>query len=84
MSARIRGLKVVEVPLDASWDLATESMLRAIDMAKPNVVFVASPNNPTSNMVSRDRLERIIEAASASLVVVDEAYVDYAPVTSSI
>lgn len=79
MSARVRGLRVVEVPLDATWDLDTASLVRAIEMTSPNVVFVATPNNPTGNLVSRDRLERVIEAAHDSLVVVDEAYVDYAP-----
>ncbi len=78
LSARIRGQRVMEVPLDADWDLDEEGMLRAIEMAAPNVIFIASPNNPTGTMVTRSRLERVIEAASGSLVVVDEAYIDYA------
>ena len=78
LSARIRGQRVMEVPLDADWDLDEEGMLRAIDMAAPNLIFIASPNNPTGTMMSRSRLERVIEAAQQSLVVVDEAYVNYA------
>jgi histidinol-phosphate aminotransferase len=78
-SARTRGFKVVEVPLDANWDLDVASMRAAIGLMKPNVVFIATPNNPTSNMVSLDRLEAVIDAAPESLVVVDEAYVDFAP-----
>lgn len=78
LSARVRGQRVMEVPLDQDWDLDERAMLRAIEMAQPNVIFVASPNNPTGTMVSPDRLERIVEQASDSLVVVDEAYVNYA------
>ncbi|HSC87601.1 MAG TPA: histidinol-phosphate transaminase [Polyangiaceae bacterium] len=78
LSARIRGQRVMEVPLDADWDLDEAGMLRAIDMAQPNVIFIASPNNPTGTMVTRSRLETVIEAAKSSIVVVDEAYVDYA------
>ena len=78
LSARLRGQRVMEVPLDENWDLDEEAMLRAIDMASPNVIFIASPNNPTGTMMSKDRLERVIQAASDSLVVIDEAYVDYA------
>ncbi len=78
LSARVRGQRVVEVPLDSDWDLAVDSMLTAIEMSEPNVVFIASPNNPTGTMMSRDRLEAVIRAARNSLVVVDEAYVDYA------
>jgi histidinol-phosphate aminotransferase len=79
LSGRARGFKVVEVPLDAGWDLDVSAMRRAIEMMRPNVVFVATPNNPTGNRMSSDRLTAVIEAASDSLVIVDEAYVDFAP-----
>lgn len=79
VSARGHGQKPVEVPLDPSWDLDVNMMKRAIEMMKPNLVFIASPNNPTGNVMSPDRVRAVIEAAPSSLVVVDEAYVDYAP-----
>ncbi|HYQ31196.1 MAG TPA: histidinol-phosphate transaminase [Polyangiaceae bacterium] len=78
MSARVRGQRVLEVPLDASWDLALESMLRGLEHAAPNVIFIATPNNPTGNLVDHERLERLIRAAPTSLVVIDEAYIPYA------
>ncbi len=55
-------------------------MKRAMEMMRPSVVFIASPNNPTSNRMSDDRVASVIEAAAAhdALVVVDEAYGDYA------
>lgn len=77
MTARLRGQRVVEVPLDARWELAEEAMLRALEMAPPHVVFVATPNNPTGTAAPPERLERLIQAAPGSLFVVDEAYVDY-------
>jgi histidinol-phosphate aminotransferase len=77
MSARCRGLRVLEVPLDASWDLSVDALKSAIAMSPPNIVFIASPNNPTSNLMSRERLEQVISAAREALVVVDEAYVAY-------
>lgn len=78
LSARARGMRCVEVPLDASWDLDERGMLRAIEFAQPNVVFIATPNNPTGTEMSRARIEAVIEAAKDALVVIDEAYVDYA------
>jgi histidinol-phosphate aminotransferase len=78
MSARVRGMRVMEVPLDESWDLPVDQFSRAIEFAEPNLVFIASPNNPTGNLMSEDRLSRIIEAAPRALVVVDEAYIGYA------
>ena len=77
MSARVRGQRVLEVPLDSNWDLAIDSMLRGIEHAPPNLIFIATPNNPTGNLVDRDRLERLIQAAPGSLVVIDEAYIPY-------
>lgn len=79
VTARGHGHKPVEVPLDASWDLDVNMMKRAIEMMRPNVVFIASPNNPTGNVMSPDRVRAVIESAPSALVVVDEAYVDYAP-----
>lgn len=78
VSARAHGHKPVEVPLDASWDLDAPTMKRAIEMMRPNVVFVASPNNPTGNRVDDARLRGVIEAAAGVFTIVDEAYVDYA------
>jgi histidinol-phosphate aminotransferase len=78
MTARLRGQRVVEVPLDAGWELAEDAMLRALEMAPPHVVFIATPNNPTGTVPPKERLERLIRAAPGSLFVVDEAYVDYA------
>jgi len=78
VTARAHGHKVIEVPLDASWDLDVGGMRRAIEMSRPSVVFVASPNNPTGNRMSDDRVEALLAAAGDALVVLDEAYVDYA------
>src|SRR4029078_1671115 len=58
------GLKPVEVPLDVSWDLDVAMTKKAIAMMQPSVVFVASPNNPTGNAMSRERLEEIVKAAA--------------------
>jgi histidinol-phosphate aminotransferase len=78
LSARARGWRVLEVPLDKDWDLSTEQMLRAIEFSPPNLIFLASPNNPTSRLFAKDRLDALIRAARGSLVVLDEAYIDYA------
>lgn len=78
MSARLRGQRVIEVPLDANFEPDAAGLARAVEMAAPHVVFLANPNNPTGTVASLPTLRRVIEAAPRSLVVVDEAYVDYA------
>jgi histidinol-phosphate aminotransferase len=66
ITARAHGLKPVEVPLDASWDLDVAMTKKAISMMQPSVVFVASPNNPTGNRMSVDRLEELVRAAGGA------------------
>ncbi len=78
VTAKAHGLKPVEVPLDASWDLDVSSLKRAVEMMPPSVVFIASPNNPTGNRMSVERIEALLACTGDALVVVDEAYVDYA------
>lgn len=78
MSARVRGWTVLEVPLDASWRVSQASFLRAIELSPPNLVFIASPNNPTGTRSTPSELLPIVEAAKDALFVIDEAYVDYA------
>jgi histidinol-phosphate aminotransferase len=78
LSARVHGQRVLEVPLDSAWDIAAEGLLRAVEMSQASVVFIASPNNPTGNAASRERLIRLIEGAPRTIIVIDEAYADYA------
>ncbi|MDP3048633.1 MAG: histidinol-phosphate transaminase [Thermodesulfovibrionales bacterium] len=74
------GEKTIEIPLDNDFDLNMEKILTAIKKQKPKLIFLSSPNNPTGNCFSADRILKIVEFTSSlvtchlSLVVVDEAY----------
>lgn len=52
-------------------------ILSALAEHRPKVVFVCNPNNPTGAYLSRAEVEGILVAAADSLVVLDEAYVDF-------
>jgi histidinol-phosphate aminotransferase len=41
-------------------------------------VFLATPNNPTGRLLTKSRIEAVVEAAPEALVVIDQAYVDFA------
>jgi histidinol-phosphate aminotransferase len=80
VAARVQGADVVEVPLRADDGYALDE--RAI-LARwqPNVklLFFCSPNNPTGNCVDEAVILRIASAlANRALVVVDEAYIEFA------
>ncbi len=74
VSAATQGFDAVGVALDDAWDLDVAAMREAVARARPNVVFLPSPNNPTGNVFSRDRVEAVVDAARGALVVLDEAY----------
>lgn len=67
------GEKTVSIPLDREFDIVLEKTLLAIKKERPKLIFLSSPNNPTGNCFSSDKILRIIEA-STGIVVVDEAY----------
>ncbi len=76
MSARLRGLKFVGVPMTANFELDEAAMLAAIEQAKPALTYIAYPNNPTGNLFDEAIVEKIVDAVGAQdgLVVFDEAY----------
>jgi histidinol-phosphate aminotransferase len=67
------GERTLGVKLDRDFDLDIEKILIYIRKFKPKLIFISSPNNPTGNCFSADRILRIIEE-SGCIVVVDEAY----------
>lgn len=78
--ASIQNAGVVRVPLlaDRNFALDTDNVLRAID-ATTKLVFICSPNNPTGQSMARADIERICrETAGRALVVIDEAYHEFA------
>ncbi len=77
-SARVRGFQVVEIPLDSAWQLDRSAFLQAIERFQPNLIFLASPNNPTAASFREEDLRTLVEHAPHSLVVLDEAYAPYA------
>ncbi len=78
--AQAIGENRIEVPLDEEFDLDINKILKTIRKEKPKLIFLSSPNNPTGNCFSLDRILRIIESSSLSIVVVDEAYQPFASV----
>ncbi len=78
--AGIQNAGVVRVPLlaDHEFALDTDNVIAAVD-ASVKIVFICSPNNPTGQSMARADLERICrDTAGRALVVIDEAYHEFA------
>lgn len=60
------------------FDLTVESAVAQVRAHDPHVVFLCSPNNPTGTALGLDVVEAVYAAAERAVVVVDEAYEEFA------
>ena len=78
VAIRASGAELVLVP-QKKYAFDLEAILRAVT-AKTGVIYIANPNNPTGTAFDTAELERFIaRVPDGVLVVLDEAYVHYAP-----
>jgi histidinol-phosphate aminotransferase len=74
--ARINDVSVIKVLLKQDFSLDPEAIIREAD-AGTKIIFICSPNNPTSNSFDEKDIIRILRGFSG-IVVIDEAYIDFA------
>jgi len=69
------GARVVTVPRREDFDLDLEAIEDAIT-PRTKLLFLASPNNPTGNLVTPQQLSRLLR--TGIIVILDEAYYEFA------
>ena len=74
--AAINNIKVKEVPLNADYQMDIQAIADAVD-DYTKLIFICSPNNPTGNSITRQDIEIILNNFDG-IVVIDEAYINYA------
>ena len=83
VSAQIQNAGIVSVPLNADFTLDVDAVLAAITPAV-KLVFVCTPNNPTGQLVPLREVTRLAQALTdRAVLVVDEAYIEFADVPSA-
>ena len=70
------GGRVVEVPLGGDLTFRAAPVLDAIG-PRTRLIWLTNPNNPTGQLVPREAILRIADAAPRAIVAVDEAYADF-------
>ncbi|MDR3222036.1 MAG: histidinol-phosphate transaminase [Candidatus Accumulibacter sp.] len=69
---RLYGIDIVTIPVDERF------AIRVDDYARENGgIVIANPNAPTGHLLPLGEIERLVAANRQSVVVVDEAYVDF-------
>lgn len=82
--ASIQGACTISAPLqaDANFAVDTSALLSACD-ENTKLIFLCSPNNPVGTVIPRIQILHVLEArASKSVVIVDEAYIEYSDTES--
>ena len=72
------GTRWIPATRDAEFELSPETAARQVAEADPDLVFLCSPNNPTGTPLSLETITAVYEA-SRGMVIVDEAYAEFAP-----
>ncbi len=77
VSAAINDVAVVETPLDDDFQIPVDKVIPRLSDERLKMIFICSPNNPTGNLIPEAQI-RALAQNFRGLVVVDEAYIDFA------
>ena len=77
-STNICGGRVVSVPRDQHFAIDVDKVISAIT-PRTKMIFIASPNNPTGNLLSESEVLRLVE--TKTIIVVDETYHEFSQQT---
>ena len=77
VSAAVNDVDIIKVPLTPDFQVDVEAVLGAVT-EHTKLIWLCSPNNPSGNLLREGAIRTILEAAQHSLVIVDEAYIDFA------
>jgi histidinol-phosphate aminotransferase len=79
--AEITNTEIVAGERRADFTVDADAAIALVRSTRPSLVFLCSPNNPTGTVEPRDTVERLlaVTAETGALLVVDEAYGEFAP-----
>jgi histidinol-phosphate aminotransferase len=76
----VAGARIDVLRYGSTMEFPLEGFLKALE-THPRVLFVCNPNNPTGTLVRPKAIETILQAATRTAVVIDEAYAEFSGVT---
>jgi histidinol-phosphate aminotransferase len=79
--ASTHNANVLDVPRGDDFSLIIDDIKQAVENRSPKLTFIATPNNPDGRIISQQEYEALLELPG--ILVLDEAYIDFAPPGSS-
>ncbi len=76
VAAQLNNIETIEIELSTEFDIDVEKILSAVN-EHTKLIFVCSPNNPSGNQIADNKIVNLLNNFSG-IVVLDEAYIDFA------
>jgi histidinol-phosphate aminotransferase len=76
VSASVNDVRIIKIPLNESFQIDVSKVEPFLSDNNLKLIFICSPNNPTSNSINYSDVEYIISKFNG-IVVIDEAYIDF-------
>lgn len=83
VSANINNVSLLKLPLNKDFQIDTTQLQPYLKDENLKLIFVCSPNNPTGNLLNKQDIEFILQNFNG-IVIIDEAYIDFAEADSLI
>ncbi len=81
--ARLQGARVIDIPFGADFGFDADAFVAAAyAQTSLKLAFICSPNNPTGNVIDPAVLLQVADALPGTIVVIDEAYIEFSEVSS--
>jgi len=80
---RLQGARVIEVPLSPDFDFDADAFIQVVK-SEPSLklAFICTPNNPTGNEVDPALILQVADALPETIIVADEAYLEFSSTRS--
>lgn len=78
--SKIQGGNITRIPFKEKWKFPIDDFINAINK-DVKIIYIASPNNPTGNLIEEKDLQKILEKSQDKVVLIDETYANYAGTT---
>jgi histidinol-phosphate aminotransferase len=72
----LNAARVIEVPRNKDFSLDVNAICKAVELHRPKILFVATPNNPDGSLLDTKIIDELLRLPL--LVVLDEAYIEFA------
>lgn len=71
------GAEYVGIKTESDFSQNIDKLIQAANEMKPKIVILCNPNNPTGYVTSREDIIKLLDSIKESLIILDEAYVDF-------